>query len=149
MIVTFFGHGDRTADAGLQDRLTTLLRSVLLENPDCLFYLGDYGFFDRLCNTVLRSLQVEFPACRRIFVTPYRDEDYLSHRGVDLYDEVLVSSVDLRYKRFAISRRNEWMVLKADLVIAYIDGHYSRAYPFYEYALRKGKRTINLGKLVD
>ncbi len=41
------------------------------------------------------------------------------------------------------------MVLKADLVIAYIDGHYSRACRFYEYALRKGKQTINLGKLVD
>ena len=46
----------------------------------------------------------------------------------------------------AISKRNEWMVDRADLIIAYIEHDYGGAYKTIRYAQRKNKSIIYLYK---
>ena len=46
--------------------------------------------------------------------------------------------------RFAISKRNEWMMENADLIIAYITHSYGGAYKSLRVAKRKKKKIINI-----
>ena len=50
-------------------------------------------------------------------------------------------------RRYAISKRNQWMVDKSDLVIAHVDHDWGGAAKTLEYAIRKKKSYINLGEL--
>lgn len=149
MIVTFCGHRDVFFQNGEEKRLEEELRKVLKESPDAIFYLGDYGRFDGLCNNTLRQLQKEYPRLRRVFVTPYLEPEYAHFQYAnDYYDEVLYPFTDKVVKRFAISKRNQWMVNEADLVIAYVDHDYGGAAKTFEYAVRKKKKYVNLGNYV-
>lgn len=146
MIVTFCGHRDIFFKNGEEKRLEEELRKVLEEFPNAVFYLGDYGRFDGLCNSALKKLQKEYPRLRRVFVTPYLDPEYAHFQYADeYYDEVLYPFTDKVIKRFAISKRNRWIVNEADLVIAYVDHEWGGAAKTLEYAVRKKKRCVNLG----
>ncbi|MBQ3489992.1 MAG: hypothetical protein IJA86_05345 [Clostridia bacterium] len=46
--------------------------------------------------------------------------------------------------RFAISKRNEWMMANADLIIAYVNHEYGGAYQSLRVAKRKKKKIINI-----
>ena len=146
MIVTFCGHRDTVLSKGVKQQLEQVLRKVLEKAPNTLFYLGDYGRFDGLCNSVLKELQAEYPVLRRIFVTPYLDPSYGHFQYVyDYYDEVLYPFTDRVLKRFAIVKRNQWMVDKADYVIAYVEHGWGGAAKTLDYAIRKKIPYINFG----
>ena len=46
--------------------------------------------------------------------------------------------------RFAISRRNEWMLKRADYVVTYVTHGWGGAAQFAEKAKRQGKAVIDL-----
>ena len=48
--------------------------------------------------------------------------------------------------KFAINKRNEWMIDQSDFVIAYVEHSFGGAYQSLKYAYRKGKRIVNLAK---
>ena len=144
MIVTFCGHRDTRLSQEEKQNLVALLRSVLHENHDALFYLGDYGSFDGVCNALLRQLKQEFPDLKRIFVTPYLYPQYGHLQYADLYDEVLYPFDERVMPKYAIARRNKWMVDRADRVIAYVRYGWGGAYTTFAYAKQRKKRIDNI-----
>ena len=48
-------------------------------------------------------------------------------------------------KRFAISRRNEWMVRECDTIVAYVTHGWGGAAKTLEYARRKNKAVLQYG----
>ena len=85
------------------------------------FYLGGYGDFDRLCLSVLRELKKEFSNIELLFITPYLDKNYSKLEfAKDYYDAIIFPPIENVPRKFAILKRNEWMVNSADLVIAYV-----------------------------
>ena len=62
----------------------------------------------------------------------------------DKYDEIIYPEIENKPLRFAISYRNQWMMQKADIVIAFVEHDWGGAYKTYQYAKRKGKRIFNL-----
>ena len=46
--------------------------------------------------------------------------------------------------RFAIRKRNEWMVNQADLIVSYVRRSFGGAAGALDFALRKKKRIIHL-----
>ena len=48
--------------------------------------------------------------------------------------------------RFAIIKRNQWMVEKSDLLVAFVLYKRGGAFTTYQYAAKKGKRIINLAE---
>ena len=147
MIVTFCGHANATFTADETQALRDAIFTILHRYPHSLFYLGDYGSFDRLCNQILREQQRSFPMLRRIFITPYLDPDYAHLQNANQYDEVLYPFESAIHPRYAIAKRNLWMVDHADLVIGYIRYDWGGAAKMREYALRKHKPFINLADL--
>ena len=61
-----------------------------------------------------------------------------------LYDGTTYPSLEEVPKRFAITKRNEWMVEQADVVVAYVKHDWGGAAAMLRYAERKNMRIINI-----
>ena len=60
----------------------------------------------------------------------------------DGYDETLYPRLESVPRRFAISRRNEWMVQESDAVVAYVTHGWGGAAKTLEHARRKKKNVL-------
>ncbi len=61
-----------------------------------------------------------------------------------MYDDIIYPPIENAPLRFAIVKRNEYMVDIADLLICFVERKYGGAYRTLLYAGRKKKRIINL-----
>ena len=141
MIITFCGHSKLYNSDTIKDRLTRELRSLSAQGTH-KFYLGGYGDFDLLAAKVLYELKQEYPETESILILPYLD------RKVDasLYDSTIYPPLENVPKRYAISRRNKWMVEQADMVIACVDHDWGGASKTLAMARKKKLPVINLAE---
>ena len=147
MIITFFGHSNCLFNDDIKKQLKNILLDEIIKNPTSKFYLGGYGDFDGLCLRTLRELKHDFPTIEILFITPYLDKNYSKlELAKYYYDNVIFPPIESVPRKFAILKRNEWMVEQADLVIAYVKYSWGGAAKALEYAKRKKKRIINIAK---
>ena len=139
MVVTFCGHHDVQQSDMLYQKLKNTLRKLIAEGADT-FLLGGYGAFDIMAASVVHELKREYPHIRSTLVIPYLNCDDSS----DLYDDTLYPPLESIPRRFAILRRNEWMIGRADVVISYVTHDWGGAASSLRYAKRKHKRIISL-----
>jgi len=145
MVITFCGHSNCLFNDEEKEKLKQLLIKEIRKNPTCKFYLGGYGDFDSLCLRTLRELKIVFPNIELLFITPYLDSNYSKLQLAKYYyDDVIFPPIENVPRKFAILKRNEWMVDSADLVIAYVKYSWGGASKTLEYAKRKKKPIINL-----
>ena len=145
MIITFCGHSDFLFSDDVKQQLKNIFVSEIIKNPTCKFYLGGYGDFDSLCLRTLRELKKEFQDIELIFITPYIDKNYSRLEFAKYhYDDIIFPSLESVPRKFAILKRNEWMVDSADLVIAYVKYSWGGAAKTLEYAKRKKVPLVNI-----
>ena len=145
MVITFCGHSNCFFSDEEKEKLKQLLIKEIRKNPTCKFYLGGYGDFDSLCLRTLRELKADFPNIELLFITPYLDNNYSKLQLAKYYyDDIIFPPIENVPRKFAILKRNEWMVDSADLVIAYVKYSWGGAAKTLEYANRKKKQIINL-----
>ena len=148
MIVTFVGHGELSVGEDLEKKVREALLELLPSGERISFYCGGYGAFDDLCAKVCRSLKSEFPRSEVLYVTPYLSESHgkkiQRYMEAKLYDSVVYPPLESVPPRFAISRRNEWMVEQADLIVAFVCRPFGGAAGTLDFARRKKKRIVNL-----
>ena len=141
MTVSFFGHRNvfRPIYATLKQTVTELIKDAGAD----YFFVGNEGDFDRLALAVLRELSVVYPHVQYAVVLSRipnaAQQEYFSPFET-LYPETVAASPP----RFAIDRRNRWMVEKSDLAVTYVTTSYGGAAKAKAHALRKGKRVIEL-----
>ncbi|MDO4355479.1 MAG: hypothetical protein Q4E13_03060 [Clostridia bacterium] len=140
MKITFCGHKDVADRSDVEQWLCSVCSDLIAHGAD-EFYLGGYGSFDYMCATVLRELKKAHPLIRLILVLPYLNSSMLT----DGYDETLYPPLESVSRRFAISRRNEWMVQESDAVVAYVTHGWGGAAKTLEYARRKNKHILLYG----
>lgn len=141
MRVTFCGHKD-VHDWNLVKRwVMSVCRELIMQGAD-EFFLGGYGGFDLLCASVLCELKEMYPQIRLVLVLPYLQ----NNMDIDGYDETVYPPLESVPKRFAISKRNEWMVQQSDILVAYVIHSWGGASKMLEYARRKKKRITTYGK---
>ena len=147
MIITFCGHSNCLFSDEEKEKLKQLLIKEIRKNPTCKFYLGGYGDFDSLCLRTLRELKNDFPDIELLFITPYLDKNYSKlELAKYYYDDVIFPPIENVPRKFAILKRNEWMVDSADLVIAYVKYSWGGAAKTVEYAKRKKVPIINIAQ---
>ncbi|HJC13022.1 MAG TPA: hypothetical protein H9936_04895 [Candidatus Agathobaculum intestinigallinarum] len=135
---TFFGHRD------CPDSICPKLRSVLvdlIENQQAdTFYVGRQGSFDELVYAALRELSAKYPHIRYAVVL-----ERLSGKSTDDFTETLFpEAMENVPPRFAIDRRNNWMLQQADFVVVYVTHTWGGAAKFAKKAEKQGKTVINL-----
>ena len=147
MIITFCGHSNCLFNNDVKEQLKNILLDETIKNPTYKFYLGGYGDFDGLCLRTLRELKKDFPEIEILFITPYLDKNYSKLEfAKNYYDDVIFPPIESVPRKFAILKRNEWMVDSADLVIAFVKYSWGGAAKTLEYAKRKKVPIINIAQ---
>ena len=142
MIVAFCGHRRMDNKKETERWLVKTCGQLIAEGADT-FYLGGYGEFDALAAQIARKLRTNHGGLKVVLVIPYLN------RNADTagYNEIVYPPLEAVPLRFAISRRNEWMVEQADVVVSYVTHDWGGAYKTMEYARKKHKRIINYSSI--
>lgn len=135
--VTFCGHKEVNSAEDVKEWLRKTVESLILRDADT-FLLGGYGGFDLMAADVVWEAKKSHPQITSVLVIPYIDRKFSSKK----YDETLYPPLEKVPKRFAISKRNEWMVRQADVVVSYVLHSWGGAAKTLEYAERKKKEII-------
>ena len=142
-VCTFFGHRD--CPAAVRPKLRAVLAELIEQYGVEQFYVGRQGAFDAMVRSVLRELAEEYPGISYAVVLERlpgpRDEAVR-----DFSDTIFPGGLETVPPRFAISRRNEWMLRRADFVVTYVTRPWGGAAQFAEKARRQGKTVRNLAQ---
>lgn len=68
---------------------------------------------------------------------------------MDLYDDSVYPPLENTPLRFAIVKRNQWMIDNSQLIVAYVKYSWGGATKAVTYAKKKNKQIINLCNIED
>lgn len=144
--ITFCGHHDEWGIDELRGKILVEIENFAKDDT-VEFWLGGYGAFDSFALRCCKEYKASHPTAILLFVTPYLDPDYLKRRDVSLdgYDDIVTPPNENTPPRYAILKRNEYMVDRSDLLIAYVNYGWGGAAKTLEYAIKRHKKYINLG----
>lgn len=137
---TFFGHRD--APDSVKPFLYTAIESLIISNGVDSFYVGNNGNFDRMVIFCLKSLKLKYPHIRYFVILAYLPDKKLCN--IDEQDTIYPEFLCNTPKKFAICKRNRWMIEQSDFVITYVKHHFGGAAQFEQIAINKNKKVINL-----
>lgn len=139
MICTFFGHKDTSNIA--EDKLKKAIAHLIEKEGVNEFYVGNNGNFDFLVQSVLQKVSTTNRNVNFTIVLSYLNERaMIGEQSLTIFPEGLEKVPP----RFAISKRNDWLIKKADFVIAYMEHKLSNCHKWIEKAMRSGLKVINL-----
>ncbi len=141
MNCTFFGCSD--APERIMETLYTTVKTMIEHHNVTKFYIGNHGNFDRMAIRALRELSLRYPHIQYMVVSAYYPPQS------DAFDEktTFPEEVACVPRRYAIVRRNQWMIDHADYVITYVQNSSTNALKYKEEAKRKGKHIIELAEI--
>ena len=142
MTCTFFGHRNAPREVGnkVKEVLDTLIKNQCVSR----FYVGDNGSFDYMVYRALSALKQEYPHICFAKVLAYLPTDKEEYSTTDYSNTVFPEGLENVPPRFAIDKRNRWMIEQADIVVVYVKYSTGGAAKFAELAKRRGKTVINL-----
>ena len=149
-ICSLFGHRQfSVSQAKKEDVKKEIVR--LIENEGVnVFYLGGKGIFDEFCATYIFELKKKYPHIKSFLIIAYLNEkmsEYDEDRIKKIYNGTIYPDIEKVPLKFAILKRNEWMINRSSLCLFYLNWSWGGAYKTFEVAKRKHKRYINLGDL--
>ena len=143
MRVAFCGHGNYRYNKEIEIALYNILER-LINQGCCEFLIGGYGDFDCLVAKVVKKLKNKYPEIKSALVTPYINREM----DKDLYDYSIYPPLENVPLRYAISKRNEWMVRNSDVVVAYVEFSWGGANKMLEFATKNKKKVINIYEIL-
>lgn len=123
------------------------VENLITEYGVNIFYVGNNGQFDHLVAAVLRELKSRHPQISYSIVLAYLPEREKEHNQLSYTETIYPEGLEDTPSRFAISKRNKWMVQQSEYVIAYVEHSFGGAAQFTEYARKKHRTVINLADL--
>lgn len=142
MVCTFFGHRDTPKT--IQPLLVTVLRDLIEYHAVNTFYVGHQGAFDHMVQTVLCRLRLSYPHIHCFVVLAYMPGKAAKEKRTYALETIYPEGLESSPPRFAIFKRNQWMVEHADIVVTYVARNVGGAATFKEMGEKKGKRVINI-----
>ena len=144
MTITFAGHSFISSNNKEKEMVKEQIRNNIIDVKLVTCYLGGYGDFDEICARACRELKQEYDDIEVVYVTPYislsEQAKIKEMQSYGLCDTSIYPPIENVPLRFAISKRNEWMMTNADLIIAYVNRSYGGAYKSLQVAKRKKRK---------
>ena len=136
----FFGHREVTHN--IRDRLTAIIEKLIVDNGVTEFYVGHQGQFDSMVYSVLKELKAKYPHIRYTVVLAYMPDEHTK----ELYGEntLYPDGLETVPKRFAISKRNDWMIKQSGFAVCYVHKITGGAAKFREKAEKRKLRIIDV-----
>ena len=112
----FFGHREVTHN--IRDKLKAIIENLITEDGVTEFYAGNQGQFDCIVFSVLKELKTEYPQIRYTVVLAYMPDEHIK----ELYgeDTLYPDGMESVPKKFAISKRNDWIIQQSGIAICYV-----------------------------
>ena len=110
------------------------------------FLVGNHGQFDGMVLSCLQDLCKDYPEISysvALAYLPTRKEDYDIYHGHSFYPEGL----EIGPAKFAIERRNRYMISVSDLCLCFVNRTFGGAYKFAKCARTQGLTVVNLGSV--
>lgn len=140
---TFIGHKDCPQE--IKEKLCETVEDLIVNSDVRRFYVGTHGSFDRLVYKVLCDFESKYEIEIIVVLS------YLYHKKDVYYDlskTVFPEEVDKADKKYAIIRRNEFMIKRSQVLVCYVNNMVSNSYKYMTQASKKGLRIINISDVV-
>ncbi len=152
--VTFIGHRYIDRFSFVEDKIEEFVRDLISSKEYVDFLVGRDGDFDQIVSSsILRVKKNVFDAnSSLIWVLPYETAEYRNNTESfeSYYDDVEICQESaVAHFKGAIQIRNRYMVDRADLLICYVEKESGGAYQTMQYAIKKGKKVINIYNLIE
>ena len=112
----FFGHREVTHN--IREKLTAIIERLITEEGVTGFYVGNQGQSDSMVYSVLKELKAKYPHIRYTVVLAYMPDEHI--KKVYGEDTLFPDGMESVPKKFAISKRNDWMIQQSGFVVCYI-----------------------------
>lgn len=138
MVCTFFGH--KNTQPYISNKLKEEIYKLIGLGVDT-FLIGNNGNFDFIVQNILSDI------CR---TTPFNDYKIILSRIDEQaisknQDKTLFPLGFERFQpRFAISKRNEWLIKNSDFAIIYAENKLSNSYKLLMKSIKSGLTVINI-----
>ena len=109
-----------------------------------MFYVGNQGCFDFMVKKILKELKFDYSNINYAVVLAYMPCKRAEFNYKDYDDTLYPEGLENTPLKYAISKRNRWMIEKSDYVVTYVTRAVGGAVQFKELAEKKGKIVINL-----
>ena len=142
-VCAFIGHSD--CPEGVKEKLLLEIENLIVNEKVNTFYVGTQGSFDRLVYEALCELEEKYSIESKVTLAYLNRETELTYYNTEktIFPDCLAKTPP----RFAISRRNNYMLQKADYLICFLNHQFSNTYEFVLKAIKKNIKIINLGNL--
>ena len=108
------------------------------------FYVGNEGQFDYMVLRCLRLLSAKYTHIRFAVVLSRMPVEKERDYRADYFDTIYPLGLEKAPPKFAIDRRNRWMLEQADCVVTYVRHQVGGAWKYKALAEKKGKVVFNL-----
>ncbi len=142
-VCTFFGHSECY---GLDAAVLRSAIEELIKQGTTEFLVGNHGQFDGMVFSCLQELNKEYPEISysvALAYLPTRKQEYDIYHGHSFYPK----GQEIGLAKFAIERRNRWMIDASDCCLCYINHTWGGAYKFARMAKNRGLQVMNLGSV--
>lgn len=144
MVCTFFGHSECCGldAATLRGAIEGFIKQGVTE-----FVVGNHGQFDGMVFSCLQNLSKDYPEISysvALAYLPTHKQEYDIYHGHSFYPE----GQEVGPAKFAIERRNRYLISVSDVCLCFINRTFGGAYKFARMAKRRGLQVINLGSAV-
>lgn len=140
MRATFFGHKNTLPE--IASKLESTLIHLIENDGVNTFYIGNQGSFDSIVRRTLKKLQQSYPQINYTVVLAYMPGS--KQNAGDTSDTIYPEGLENTPPKYAIAKRNRWLIEHSDIVITYVRHPFGGAAQYKELAEKKGKRVINL-----
>ena len=140
---TFFGHRDVTCD--VKDKLYHVLKILVEKEGVETFLVGNQGGFDAVVRKMLMYLKEEYPHIKYSVVMAYVHTKNRFH--IDYSDTVFPEELEEVFPKWAIDKRNRYMISKSSFAVTYVQRSFGGAFKYKRLAEKKGLRVINLAEV--
>ena len=134
--------GHRNAPSDLYSKLKDEIIKLLDKGAEH-FYVGNNGNFDYLAQMALADVDKERDDLKYSIVLSRLDEKAV---GGAQEKTVFPEGQENALPRFAVAKRNVWLLENSNIIITYMVDKYSNSYKIIEKATRRGLTVINLAK---
>ena len=143
--IAFIGHREIYQHQRLEERIEKIIKDKLREKEYVEFYVGRNGDFDISIASAIKRAQkaIGHHNSSLILLQPYPMKDDIYYE--QFYDEIEYPIDSKTHPKSAITKRNQWMVEHADLLVAFVEENRNGgALNTLKYAEQKGIEIINL-----
>ena len=138
----FLGHRDAGGEA--KETVKTAILDLIEKEKIDAFLVGNNGNFDFYVQCVLQEMKEAGADIRFCIVLSYLGEKALSgNQSETVFPEGLENTIP----KYAISKRNEWMIKNASYLIAYVKHNFSHTKKWIDKAKKRGLTVIDLADM--